>query len=190
MKLIVGLGNPGDNYDKTRHNVGFMILDHYLGTSYWKDKFEAKYYEKTYDGEKVIFIKPQTYMNLSGSSVKKFANYFDVDLSDIFVIQDDKDTKFGRYKIKTNSGFGGHNGIKSIIDEFKSVHFGRLKVGIDNNHISGTVDHVLGKFSKEEIATLNSNMNLYIEIIESFINTGIYKTMNGYNKKWNDNETK
>ena len=130
MKIIVGLGNPGSSYNDTRHNVGFIVLDNYLGDVKWKKKFNAEYYEEIINGEKVLFVKPLTYMNLSGDAVVQFVNYYDIDLSDILVVHDDLDLKFGTYKLKTNSCDGGHYGIKSIINRLNSKDFARLKIGI------------------------------------------------------------
>ena len=150
MKLIVGLGNPGKDYKDTRHNVGFLVLDHYLNTDDWKEKFKALYYETRINGEKVLFVKPLTYMNLSGDAVIQFVNYFDIDLNDILVIHDDLDLTFGSYKLKKNSSAGGHNGIKSIINNLGSDNFARLKIGISHDKSIDTKDYVLGNFSKSE----------------------------------------
>ena len=183
MKLIVGLGNPGKEYENTRHNVGFMILDHYLNTTDWKEKFKAIYHEERIDDEKVLFVKPLTYMNLSGDSVVQFVNYFDVNIDDILVIHDDMDIDFGSYKLKKNSSDGGHNGIKSIINRLNTNAFARLKVGVSHDKSMDTKDYVLGKFSKKELETFDKLQDTYQHIIESFIRDGIEKTMNIYNTK-------
>ena len=99
MKLIIGLGNPGKDYQNTRHNVGFLILDNYLGNVDWKEKFNALYFEKRINNEKVIFVKPLTFMNLSGNAVVKYVNYYNVNIDDILVIQDDLDLPFSTYKL-------------------------------------------------------------------------------------------
>ncbi len=183
MKLIVGLGNPGDKYNDTRHNVGYLVLDSYLGDVKWKNKFNAEYYEENVAGEKVLFVKPLTYMNLSGDAVVQFVNYFDIELSDILVIQDDLDLLFGTYKIKTNSTDGGHNGIKSIINRLSSKSFARLKIGISNDKSIDTKDYVLGSFSKEEKDIFQKNQETFNKIINCFIKQGIDRTMNIYNTK-------
>ena len=183
MKLIVGLGNPGDKYIDTRHNVGYLIIDGYLGDVKWKNKFNAEYYEDNIAGEKVLFVKPLTYMNLSGDSVVQFVNYFDIELSDILVIQDDLDLVFGNYKLKTNSSDGGHNGIKSIINRLSSKEFARLKVGISNNKSIDTKDYVLGSFSKKEKEEFSSMQETFNKIINCFVKQGIERTMNIYNTK-------
>lgn len=184
MKLIVGLGNPGKEYINTRHNVGFMVLDYFLGNNLkWKEKFNGLYYESLIGGEKVIFLKPLTFMNLSGEAVVKYKNYFNLDIEDILVIHDDMDIDLGKYKLKRNSSSGGHNGIKSIINSLNSNAFLRLKIGITHNKNIDTVDYVLGKFNEKEMDLLKSNFNMYEEIVRSFVVKGIDKTMNIYNTK-------
>ena len=183
MKLIVGLGNPDKEYDKTRHNVGFMVIDNYLGSVNWSNKFNALYCEKVINGEKIIFVKPLTYMNNSGNAVGEFVRYFNIDNKDILVIQDDLDLNVGDYKLKMHSSSGGHNGIKSIIASLGNQDFPRLKVGIGSVKKDEVIDYVLGKFSKSELEVLNELFNTFDKIINSFINEGIDKTMNVYNSK-------
>ncbi len=183
MKLIVGLGNPEKKYEKTRHNIGFWLIDSYLKDVHWQTKFKGLFYKTIIAGEDIIFLKPLTYMNLSGKSVKEYVNYYNIDLNDILIIQDDLDQDFGKYKLKKNSSSGGHNGIKSIINELNSMDFARLKIGIKNNNLSDTIDFVLGNFTKEEQETLKKLYPTFEEIINSFINNGIERTMNIYNTK-------
>ena len=183
MKLVVGLGNPGKEYDKTRHNIGFMVLDDYLGNVKWSTKFNALYYESVINQEKVLFIKPLTYMNNSGKAVGEFVRYFNIDMKDILIIQDDLDLNVGDYKLKCHSSSGGHNGIKSIISSLGNQDFSRLKVGIGSVKKDQVIDYVLGKFSKIELQTLNSEFITFGKIIDSFISVGIDKTMNVYNTK-------
>lgn len=183
MKMIVGLGNPGKDYQNTRHNVGFLVLDNYLNTSDWKEKFNALYHEERINGEKVIFVKPLTFMNLSGDAVVKYVNYFDVNIDDILVIHDDLDLPFSTYKLKKNSSAGGHNGIKSIINRIGSQEFARLKVGVSHDRSIDTKDYVLGNFSKKEKEQIEVMQKDFNKIIESFVNDGIDRTMNIYNTK-------
>jgi PTH1 family peptidyl-tRNA hydrolase len=182
MKLIVGLGNPGKEYENTRHNIGFMIVDKYIDNNMWKKKFDGLYQIVDIAGEKVLFLKPQTYMNLSGNSVVKAVKFYNIDVKDILVIQDDLDIPFKNYKLKINSSSGGHNGIKSIISSLNSQGFGRLKVGISHDKNGDTINYVLSKFSKEELEYINNN-SIYGDIIESFIKNGIDITMNKYNSR-------
>lgn len=177
MKLIVGLGNPGKEYENTRHNIGFMVLDNYLKNEKWKEKFEGLYVKK----DNVIFLKPQTYMNNSGFSVRKFVDFYKIDLEDILVIQDDLDLDFNTFKLKKNSSSGGHNGIKSIISCLNSDSFGRLKIGIAHDRSKDTKDYVLSRFSKTNIEDLLEKFDLYSEIIDYFIYENMDKTMSKYN---------
>lgn len=176
MKLVVGLGNPGKNYDKTRHNVGFLLIDKYLGDVLYKDKFNGLFYKTIIGSEEVIFLKPTTFMNLSGECVVKYMNYFDIEIEDLLIIQDDLDMNVGTFKIKRNSSSGGHNGIKSIEQHLKSKDTIRFKVGINSDKKNVVNDFVLGKFSKEEndlIDNIDSN-----KIIDMFIKFGYVYTIN------------
>lgn len=181
MKLIVGLGNPGKEYKNTRHNVGFNVIDEYLNKVDWKTKMETYYYLTEINSEQVIFIKPLTYMNLSGLAVKKIVNFYKIDIEDILVIQDDLDLNVGKYKLKRNSSAGGHNGIKSIISELNSDKFARLKIGIGKSSIIPTDKYVLAKFSTKETEAINENMDIYKNIIDTFIAEGIEKAMAKFN---------
>ena len=183
MKLIVGLGNPGKEYTNTRHNVGFLVVDGYLEDSNWSSKFESLYCEKRINGEKVLFVKPQTYMNNSGMAVQKFVDYFDVEVEDILVIQDDLDLESLKYKLKRDSSAGGHNGIKLIISQLGTDAFLRLKIGISHSVNGNTVDHVLGGLSKSELFELENLQETFNAILESFVINGSEKTMNDYNKR-------
>lgn len=183
MKLIVGLGNIGKEYEKTRHNIGFMVIDNYLKTSDFQEKFNSLYLKKVINGEQVYFVKPKTFMNNSGIAVQQFVNYFDIDINDILIIQDDLDEEVGSYKLKKHSGSGGHNGIKSIISALNSEDFLRLKIGISSSNDIPVIDYVLGKFSKADMNKINENMDTFNKIIDSFINDGADKTMNIYNTK-------
>lgn len=181
MKLIVGLGNPGKEYANTRHNIGFMVLDAYLGEVKWSSKFNGLYYQTTVGGEKYIFLKPQSYMNLSGGVVKKYAGYFKITFEDILIIQDDLDLELGKLRIKINSSSGGHNGIKDIIACLKTDAFARIKIGVSNNKNMDTKDYVLGAFSKNDLDLIRQNFSTINKIIESFNYKDINLLMNKYN---------
>lgn len=181
MKLVVGLGNPGREYENTRHNVGFMILDSFINDFSFEKKFQAMLSKMKISGEEVLFVKPLTFMNLSGNAVGKIVSYYHILREDIMIIQDDLDLAFGRLRIKTNSSAGGHNGIKSIISSLGTQEFCRFKVGIAHNKDISTVDYVLQKFSKEEMKFFEENYSYFQEIIHSFIINGIDKTMALYN---------
>ena len=182
MKLIVGLGNPGKDYMGTRHNIGFYLVDNYVGDEDWTSKFDGLVCDKTINDKKVLFFKPQTYMNNSGIAVSKIVKYYDIDYNDILIIHDDLDLDFGTYRIKYDSSSGGHNGIKSIISYLNGQEFWRLKVGISNDK-SNVKDYVLGKFKKNEKEVIDDTLDIYNKIIDSFINDGGEKTMSLYNKK-------
>ncbi len=170
MKLIIGLGNPGDEYKNTRHNIGFTIIDSFLGNIEWKKKWDSLYYMEFYNGEQIIFIKPLTYMNLSGVAISKFVKYYNITPQNILVIQDDIDMNLGTYKVKKNSSSGGHNGIKSIINELNTDEFLRLKIGMGRSKVTPVDKYVLGNIPEEELKIIMSNKDEYIQIIKDFIN--------------------
>lgn len=176
MKLICGLGNPGKEYENTRHNVGFMIIDNYLKGEKLSNKFNGLYFEKNMFGEKVIFLKPLSYMNLSGNVVKPFMDYYKIKHNDILIIRDDLDLELGHARIKFNSSSGGDNGVKSIISSLGSKDFFQYKIGISNNKMLDTKDYVLSKFSKKEMKILENVIEDSKNIIEDFINSKIENT--------------
>ena len=181
MKMIVGLGNPGKEYENTRHNVGFMVLDSFVDDFVKENKFQAMISKKNIDGEDVFFVKPLTFMNLSGIAVSKIASYYKIVPEDILFIQDDLDLPFGSYKLKIHSSSGGHNGIKSIISSLHTEGFCRLKIGIAHDERGAVIDYVLGKFSKKDLQEFENSYATYHEIIKSFVLNGIDKTMNQFN---------
>ena len=186
MKLIVGLGNPGREYENTRHNVGFQLLDLIAskkGVEFNKEKFNAKYCEVNINGEKVILIKPLSYMNLSGSVVAKFVGFYKIDIKDILVIQDDLDMSVGRVKIVHNSSSGGHNGIKDIERCLGTKEYARVKIGIANDKTQDTRDYVLGNFNQEEISVLRQNYELLSDIADDFCSQSLDRLMSKYNHK-------
>ena len=178
MKIIVGLGNPGKEYELTRHNVGFYILDKYLGDIKWKNsKQNALIYEKNVNGEKVIFVKPLTFMNNSGEAVREILKYYKAFIDDLLVIQDDIALELGKSRIKYESSDGGHNGIKSIINNLGTNRLLRLKIGLAKEHEVDTIDYVLGKLSKKELSQIDNDLNNYIKVIETFISGGVEKVL-------------
>ncbi len=185
MKLIVGLGNPGKEYEMTRHNIGFYFLDLFANKNNisFKEKFNGLYAKVKINDEDVILLKPQTYMNLSGESVIMFKNYFKIDSKDILVIHDDLDLEFGRIKLKENGSSGGHNGIKNIILNLNTENFKRLKIGISKSNLVDTKDYVLGHFTKEEQEELKIKENEVINIIEEFFKIPFNDLMSKYNRR-------
>ena len=185
MKLVVGLGNPDNKYDNTRHNVGFMLLDYIFSKDSFSlnKKMNAMEYITNINGEKVVAIKPTTYMNLSGDAVVKYLNFYKLDVSDMIVVQDDLDMPIGNIKLLFNRGDGGHNGIKDIVLKTGSKSFLRLKIGIGKSSLMNTKDYVLGKFSGEDKNTLD---NLYKElcgVVDDYFHMEFPDLMNKYNRK-------
>lgn len=183
MKLIIGLGNPGKEYANTRHNIGFMVLDYFLGNNLWKEKFKGLYCELTINSEKVIFLKPLTFMNLSGDSVSKYVNFYKIDNKDILIIQDDLDLPYLNYRLKYKSSSGGHNGIKSIINILGTDEIPRLKIGIAHDRNYDTKDYVLGKFNQNDLSSFFEKAEVFKNIINDFILNDINYCMMKYNKK-------
>lgn len=186
MKIVVGLGNPGKEYENTRHNIGFMIIDKLLSDySIFdkKTKFQAVVSEKNINGEKIIFLKPQTYMNLSGNSLIEAINFYKLDAEkDVIVIYDDMDLPFGQLRVKDKGSSGGHNGIKSIISHLGN-NFIRVKCGIGSKK-DGAIEHVLGKFSQTEQENLSKMINEASSCIKDILNsTDLNQIMQNYNKK-------
>lgn len=177
MFLIVGLGNPGAEYAGTRHNVGFMVADG-LYEKYnfgpFKSKFDGLIAEGSIAGEKILLLKPQTYMNLSGNSVVKAANFYKILPSNIIVMHDDMDLPCGKIKAKNGGGAGGHNGLKSI-DAAITPNYNRIRLGVGHPAGSGevVVNHVLSRFSKADTALVADNIDLIVDSIDILIKEGI-----------------
>ena len=188
MKLVVGLGNPGKEYDKTRHNVGFMVIDNYIehiniSDNEWKKKFNSLYLQTDIRGEKVIFMKPLTYMNLSGQAVKEVVDYFKIDISDILVVSDDLDLLVGNFKLREAGSSGGHNGLKNIALCLGTDKFKRLKVGISKNSSIDIKDYVLGKISRDDLDTLNGLFKELNNVIDDYFVLPFSDLMSKYNRK-------
>ncbi len=187
MKLIVGLGNPGKEYDNTRHNIGFMFIDYYLNKkkydAKWKKKFNGLYFQTTINNEKVIFVKPMSYMNLSGGVVIQYINYFDIDIEDLLIICDDLDLNVGNYKIKSNGSCGGHNGLRDIEKCVGTQIYKRLRIGISNNKDIDTKDYVTGTISKEDKKKLVNTFDKLSILIDDYFVYDFNKLMSLYNIK-------
>lgn len=173
MKLIVGLGNPGEEYSKTRHNIGFMAIDKlaqkYNATFQLETKFKGMVANTNIDGKKVLLLKPMTYMNLSGESIIKVVNFYKIAIEDIIIISDDLDSHLGRVRIRDHGSAGGHNGLKSIVNHLKTEDYKRIKVGIDRHPQIPVIDWVLKKFTNDELASLESSFDNVIKALEAFI---------------------
>ncbi len=184
MKLIVGLGNPGKEYDKTRHNIGFMVIDNYLknkNISNFKTKFNGIYVDTILYSEKIIFLKPQKYMNLSGEVVKEFVNFYKIDNKDLLIINDDLDMPCGKIRLREKGRSGGHNGLKNIESYLGTTEYKRLKIGVGNNKDIDTKDYVLGHFTKEEFDIINRTIEKTEAIIDDFISIDFSEMMSKYN---------
>lgn len=186
IRLIVGLGNPGDKYAKTRHNLGFMVVDA-ISETYSipldKKKFDALFGRGFINGNPVILAKPISFMNRSGPPTQKLAQFFNILCGDMLVIHDDIDLTYGRIKIKKKGGHGGHNGIRSLIDAFGGGDFIRLRIGIgrpDDAHIH-VADHVLGRFSVEETKSLNQIITRARDAVVTIVCNGLTQGMNQFN---------
>ena len=183
MYLIVGLGNPGREYTGTRHNIGFEVID-YIADKYNIElnriKFKGVFGEGFINGKKVILLKPTTYMNLSGESIREVVNFYKISNEDVIVIYDDISLEVGRLRIREKGSHGGHNGIKSIIANLNTDVFPRVKVGIGGPK-GNLVSHVLGKFSDEEIAVLRESIKASAEAVEIMISKDAKEAMNKLN---------
>lgn len=174
MKLIVWLGNPGLKYDKTRHNIGFVMVDARAEQEWFLWKQESKYkaevaiWEK--NGEKLLLCKPQTYMNLSGEAVAPLARFYKIEAKDILVVHDEIDFVTGRLALKLGGSAAGHNGLKSIIQKFGSADFYRLRIGVDRPAVSSQVaDWVLSSFKPEERTLLEQKQGEVFDLIDQFL---------------------
>ena len=182
--LIVGLGNPGDEYAGTRHNTGFMILDAFAKASniVFEDKRYGFVAETSLKGRKLFLLKPTTYMNLSGNAVRYWLNKENIDQSRLLVIVDDLSLPLGAFRLKASGSNGGHNGLGNI-QQLIGQQYARLRMGIGNYFPRGAqVDWVLGKYSDDDMKVLQPSIDCAVDIIKSFVLAGIDNTMNAYNK--------
>ena len=186
MYVVVGLGNPGKQYENTRHNVGFNVID-ILAKEYdisvTKIKHKALIGEGRIGSEKVLLVKPQTYMNLSGESIIEAINFYKIDLKDMIVIYDDIDVEPGKIKIRKKGGAGSHNGMKSVIENINSEEFIRIRVGIGTpEHKNDMINYVIGKIpTEEEREVLDKGTDKAKEAIKEILKNGIDSAMNKFN---------
>lgn len=181
MKMIVGLGNPGKQYERTRHNSGFMAIDKVaekLNLNIDKKEFAAL----TTKNNQAILVKPQTYMNNSGEAVSQIMKYYHIDINDLLIIYDDLDLKYGQLRLRLKGSSGGHNGIKSIINYIHSENFKRIRIGIEKNPLIETADYVLGKVEKDKQQLFDDSIEKASQAAIEFITDEFEKIMNKYNK--------
>ncbi|MFD2170696.1 aminoacyl-tRNA hydrolase [Tumebacillus lipolyticus] len=187
MKLFVGLGNPGSNYELNRHNIGFLAIDRLedeLSIPVNKSKWNALYGEGNYKGEKVVLLKPMTYMNRSGDALQAAVAWYKPNLEDIFVIYDDMDTPLGRMRLRERGSAGGHNGMKSIIQHLGTESFQRIRLGVGRPHPgSDVIQHVLTNFRKEEWEEVEKVVLNMKSVIDCILEDGFQKAMNRFNTK-------
>lgn len=186
MKLIIGLGNPGKEYEKTKHNIGFLALDALaanLGLSFNKTKFKSIFAEGNIGTEKVILIKPQTYMNLSGESVRPWMDYYNLTEEDIVVVYDDMDLPVGKIRLRQQGGHGGHNGIKSLIQHLGTKQFNRIRIGVGRPYPGqDVISHVLSSFSKETVDDMKEAVHVTGDSIKHWVDGHTFlETMNEFN---------
>lgn len=186
MKLIVGLGNPGKQYDQTRHNIGFEVIDalsSQMNIPLNQSKFKGLYGIGFHKGEKVILLKPLTYMNLSGESIRAVMDYYQIELEDLLVIYDDLDLPVGKIRLRQKGSPGGHNGIKSTVAHLGTQQFNRIRIGIDRP-VSGmsVPDYVLGRFRPDEISLTQEAVKKSSEACEVWLEKPFLQVMNEYNQ--------
>ena len=188
--MIVGLGNPGLKYRFTRHNIGFMVAEHFandLGAIFKIVKsYDSMIARERFDNQKIIIVKPQTYMNLSGKAVKKIISYYKIPSRDLLIIYDDFNLRLGQIRIRTKGSSGGHNGIESIIQSMGSEDIPRIRVGIGRILPTPEADHssyVLSRFEKSEREKLENIVMLSGDAIKTIIRDGFDSAMREYNKK-------
>ncbi len=189
MKVIVGLGNPGPKYGLTKHNVGFMLVNalaEKLGISEteWKDKFEALVAETHIGMEKVLLVKPLTYMNDSGRAVGPLLSWYKLEPEDLVVVHDDMDIPAGTIRIRKKGSAGGHNGIKSLLAHVGDEHFTRVRIGI-GRPLPGwsVIDHVLAPFPSEDVPKIREAIEYLLPAVETIVTEGTDLAMNKYNPR-------
>jgi PTH1 family peptidyl-tRNA hydrolase len=185
LRLVVGLGNPGDTYAATRHNIGFMVLEAVadrFGIALNRRKFNAILGRGVIDGSAVVLAEPQAFMNRSGPPVQQLAHYYRILCEDMLVIHDDIDLTFGRLKIKEKGGHGGHNGVRSLIDALGGGDFVRLRIGVGRSENgNGVVDHVLGRFNAQEKSVLPDLILRARDAVVTILCKGTREGMNRFN---------
>jgi peptidyl-tRNA hydrolase, PTH1 family len=184
MKVVVGLGNPGRRYDGTRHNVGFAVVDalakgRNVGRA--QRRFDAETAELTEDGDKVLLVKPESYMNLSGRCVRQALDFYQTPLPDLLVVCDDFNLPLGKLRFRPRGTHGGHNGLRDIQQHLGTTEYARLRIGVGAPPEEGAVDHVLSRFRPAERPVIDDALALATQAVVHWIHHGIDKAMNQYN---------
>lgn len=185
MYLIVGLGNPEEEYSKTRHNMGFNVINELAkknNIEIDKKKFKALYNTGIIQNQKVILAKPQTFMNLSGESIKEIVDFYSIPLENIIVIYDDIDIEKSEIRIRKKGSSGAHNGMKSVVEKLNTIDFIRIRVGIGKpEYKTDMINYVIGNVPKDELDTLNLGVEKAVQAIEEILKNGVDIAMNKFN---------
>jgi PTH1 family peptidyl-tRNA hydrolase len=188
VHALIGLGNPGNRYDNTRHNIGYLIVDHFSAvknTPFKPGKGDYYYKELDINDQQVLIFKPTTYMNKSGRAVRQILDYFSLSVDQLLIICDDFNLPFGAFRFRMKGSDGGHNGLKSVIYQLQTEDFNRFRFGI-GDEFSNAMSFVLENFSKKEFAKLNDLLPISSEAIQNFLEQGVEQTMNKYNRQFNN----
>lgn len=185
MKLVVGLGNPGKKYDGTRHNVGFEVIDRLAkapGVGSFQERFDAEVAEWREDAQKILLMKPLTFMNLSGGAVREVVDFYQVEVNDLLIVCDDMALPLGKLRFRARGTHGGHNGLRDIQQHLGTTEYSRLRIGVDvPGEGRDAVDHVLGKFRPSEKPLIEEALQLATQGVAMWVTQGIQKCMNQYN---------
>jgi PTH1 family peptidyl-tRNA hydrolase len=185
MRIVIGLGNPGREYAQTRHNIGFFVVDELArrhGAQGWKKRFRSELSEMLLNGEKLVLVKPQTFMNLSGHAVREVVNWYHLPLDEVLVVSDDIDLGFGVLRMRAQGSAGGHNGLTSVFEQLGTNRVARLKVGIGRGR-SAAVSHVLSRFSAVQQEHLSEVVGRAADAVERWAADGIVAAMNQANRR-------
>jgi PTH1 family peptidyl-tRNA hydrolase len=184
VKLVIGLGNPGSRYQGTRHNVGFDVVDLLAASpraGEFRTRFDALVAELVEDEGKILLVKPQTFMNLSGRSVRQLVDFYQVPLDDLLVVCDDINLPLGKLRVRKRGTHGGHNGLRDIQSHLGTTEYARLRLGVDAPSEADTVDHVLGKFRPSERSVIEEAVREAAQAVAVWASRGVEACMNQYN---------
>lgn len=184
MKIVVGLGNPGKKYEATRHNVGYMVIDGLAagpGLSSFQSRFDAQVAELREGDDKVLLVKPETFMNLSGRSVRQALDFYQVVPADLLIVCDDINLPLGKLRFRARGTHGGHNGLRDIQNHLGTTEYQRLRIGVDGPPEEGAIDHVLGRFRPSEKPVIAEAVATAVQGVVLWVRQGIGPCMNEYN---------
>jgi PTH1 family peptidyl-tRNA hydrolase len=190
MKVVVGLGNPGSRYQGTRHNVGFDVVDSLAASpraSRFQSRFQAQAADLNEDGEKILLVKPETFMNLSGRSVRQILDFYQLGPADLLVVCDDINLPLGKLRVRARGTHGGHNGLRDIQNHLGGVEYARLRIGVDAPR-DEAIDHVLGRFRPAERAVIEDAVSLAAQAVMVWVRQGVETAMNRYNADARDKD--